>query len=59
VEQGWSVANAVSAIKATGIFPLDQNATSNNHFFSICYAPETGEATEPDCSEPPVTEHSS
>jgi hypothetical protein len=56
-----SVANAVSAFKAIGIFPLDQNAISDN-FFSICDAAETGEATEPDCSESPVDnspEHSS
>jgi hypothetical protein len=59
-----SVAKAVSAIKATGIFPLDQNAITNQSFllFSICDADETGEATEPDSSQSSVNnshEHSS
>jgi hypothetical protein len=56
-----SVANTLSAFKATGIFSLDQNAISDN-FFSVCDAAETGEVTEPDGSESPINnspEHSS
>jgi hypothetical protein len=52
-KQAASVANSVSAFKAAGIFPSDQNVI-RNQFFSICGASETGEATKPDESESPV-----
>jgi len=51
----------LSAFKATGIFPLDHTAIPD-HFFSICDAAETGEATEPGSSKSPgknSPEHSS
>jgi hypothetical protein len=56
-----SVASAVNAFKATGIFPLDQTVIPD-HLFSICDAAETGKATEPGSSKFPVnnlSEHSS
>jgi hypothetical protein len=56
-----SVASAVNAFKATGIFPLDHTVIPD-HFFSICDAAETGKATEPGSSKLPVnnlSEHSS
>jgi hypothetical protein len=48
-----SVTKAVSALKATEIFHLDQNAITH-YFHSICDAAETGKANEPDGSQSPI-----